>query len=124
MQWLEQVVDALPERGVSSAVLRVMNRFESEMTSQGMTKTELSKRSGLNRVHLSRILSEPSNVTMGTLVSIANALDMSLEIRALPRQQQTWKTETEKVEAAARKPLTELLEGYCEGEPLSLPAAA
>lgn len=124
MAWVEQQIADLPERGVSGLVLRLVSRFEIEMKSQRMTKTELARRAGLNRAHLSRILNEPSNVTMGTLVSIANALDMALDVRAFPRHQQAWTLDYAKAQMMVSKPPAESLEDYREGKPFSLPDAA
>lgn len=85
MEWLEQEFGGLDGYGVYYLVGLTMSRLEAEMNRRGMTKTELAKRAGLNRAYLSRIFADPPNVTMGTLVAIANALDLRLDILVVPR---------------------------------------
>ena len=82
MDWLAQQTQGFSEKGVTELAVRVFSQFEAEMQRQNLTQTELASRAGLHRAHLSRLINDPGNVKLGTLVRIANALGLKLEMTA------------------------------------------
>jgi len=79
MQWIDEQVAHVPDRGVTEFALKVFNQIDAEMKRQGMTQTALAEAAGVNRAFVSRILNNPSNVTLGTIMRLANALDLDVE---------------------------------------------
>ena len=80
--WLAQQTQGFSEKGVTELAVRVFSQFDAEMRRQNLTQTELASRAGLHRAHLSRLINDPGNVKLGTLVRIANALGLKLEMTA------------------------------------------
>ncbi len=89
MDWLQEQTAELPDQGVTELALRILNQIDAASRRQGLSRTELAERAGVNRAYVSRILNNPANVTLGTIVRLANAL--GLEVQApliVPRQQE------------------------------------
>ena len=55
------------------------------MQGQGITRSELAERLGTSRAFVTKLLSSHENLTMKTLVRVANALEMKVELRLRPR---------------------------------------
>ena len=79
MTWMEQQTADLPERGGTELALRILNQIEAEMKRQGVSRSELARRAGRKPSYVSRILNDPGNVTLATIVRLANALDLEAE---------------------------------------------
>jgi transcriptional regulator with XRE-family HTH domain len=78
MQQIEERLQSVPDRGVTKLALCIFDQIDAEMERQGLTQTELAERAGVNRAFVSRILNTPSNVTLGTVVRLANALGLEV----------------------------------------------
>jgi len=74
-----------PERGLQSLLIELVEQIEQTMQEQGLTRAEVGRRAGLKREYISRILNNPQNVTLATLVRIANALSQDLSVNLQPR---------------------------------------
>ncbi len=55
------------------------------MEALGLTRTELAARMGVSRARVTQVLSGTDNLTLKTLVAVANALDSSVELKVEPR---------------------------------------
>jgi transcriptional regulator with XRE-family HTH domain len=108
---METAVPRTADRGVTEIALTIFNQIDGEMKQRGMTRTELAARAGVNRTYVSRILNHPENVTLGTIVRLANALDLEVQPPRLVRKAEAatspgWSTPAKErlpeAEAAAR----------------------
>ena len=91
-----------------------IERINSLMRERGLNKTELSRRAGLSREYLSRILNQNRNPTIAILEGLAEALDV-----------EAWELLTDPAEAirsmvASRQALEEELEKLREYEQLAI----
>jgi len=84
-KWLDELAETAPERGLQTLVVDVVDAIERAMVAGGLTRTEVARRAGLKREYVSRILNNPSNVTVATLVRLANAVSCELCIDLMPR---------------------------------------
>jgi transcriptional regulator with XRE-family HTH domain len=82
--WMEAQVATAPERGLQALLIDVVEKIENAMTRQGLTRAEVARRAGLKREYVSRILNNPSNVTLATLVRLANAVECKLCCDLMP----------------------------------------
>lgn len=53
-------------------------RFKEVLEKYGITQTELAERLGINRVSVSRLLSEKNDMRSSTVIKIANAIGCSV----------------------------------------------
>ena len=83
-EWMEEHAAQAPERGLQALLIDVVDKIEGAMKCQGLTRTEVARRAGLKREYVSRILNNPSNVTLATLVRLANAVSHQLCVDLLP----------------------------------------
>jgi len=81
---MEAQAAAAPERGLQALLIDVVEKIESAMARQNLTRAEVARRAGLKREYVSRILNNPSNVTLATLVRLANAVECRLCCELLP----------------------------------------
>lgn len=72
-QWEEDE----PEREVLHAIAKLRSE-------QGLTQTELAKRTGIKQGELSKLENGKANPTLETLQKIAKGLGMRLELRFVP----------------------------------------
>jgi len=54
------------------------------MAQKGISRSELAKRLGKNKSYITRIFNVPSNLTFATMLQLADAVDVSLEIKLAP----------------------------------------
>lgn len=83
MKWIDEQTAQVPDRGVTELALKIFNQIDAEMKRQGITQTELARRAQVNRAFVSRILNNPGNVTLSTIVALANALDLEVQVPEL-----------------------------------------
>ena len=84
--WMETAVPPTADRGVTERALAIFSQIDGEMKAHGVTRTELAARAGVNRAYVSRILNHPENVTLGTILRLANALDLEVQPPKLVRR--------------------------------------
>ena len=102
--WLELVTADVPDRGVTYLALMILSQIEAETKRQGITYTELAARAGLNRAYLSRIINHPENVTLSTIVRIANALDLEVQPPKLVSKSRADKARPSRRKTRTREP--------------------
>lgn len=81
---LEAHAAKAPERGLQTLLIELVQEIEDAMQAQGLTRTEVARRAGVKREYISRILNNPQNVTVATLVRVANAVSSQLRISLRP----------------------------------------
>lgn len=79
-QRLEERGATSPERGLQTLLTEIVEDMEALMRERGLTRAEVGRRAGLKREYISRILNNPQNVTLATLVRISNALSSELRV--------------------------------------------
>ncbi len=84
-KWMEQQAARSPERGLQTLLIELMDEIDNTMKLQEVTRAEVARRAGLKREYVSRILNNPSNVTLATVVRIANAVSCELRLTLEPR---------------------------------------
>ncbi|HEX3128428.1 MAG TPA: helix-turn-helix transcriptional regulator [Thermoanaerobaculia bacterium] len=65
---------------IEDAILKFTIRLHQRMKEQGISKTELARRLGVSQPYITRILKGSDNLTVGTMVKLARAVGVSLEI--------------------------------------------
>ena len=83
---LMQIADAAPDHGAGYMALDLFTQIDFERRRQRLTITALAAMAGLQRSFVSRILNNPSNVTVGTIMRLANALDLEVPVPRLRRR--------------------------------------
>lgn len=58
--------------------------IELKMTEQGVTRSELADRLGCGRSHITQMLAPDRNLTLKTMVKLAKALGLTLDVRLVP----------------------------------------
>lgn len=86
-----------PEYAFFRAVDRIVDRICIAMDEQDVSQSELARRMGVSRQHISAFMADPGNPTVRTLVQMAHALDLEVDIELRPRRAQgsadtTWNT--------------------------------
>lgn len=66
-------------------VLAITEQIAELMEKQGLRRTDLADRLGTSKAYVTQLLDGPSNLTLRTLVKIAGALDVSVDVRLTPR---------------------------------------
>ena len=83
-EWMQQRAGEAPERGLQTLLVELVEEIERAMEAQGLTRTEVAKRAGVKREYVARILNNPSNVTLATVVRLCNAVSRKLYVQLLP----------------------------------------
>jgi Helix-turn-helix. len=74
-------------------LLDINEQIVERMVAQGVKRAELARRLGFTRAFVTRLLNGKPNLTLKTLVEVANALDMDLDMRLKPRYaQMQWRS--------------------------------
>jgi len=72
---------------IRSQLQGILDSLRTSREHQGITLTELADRLGMDKGNLSRILNEPDqNPTLDTLLRIADALDVDIDLTVRPRR--------------------------------------
>ena len=74
-----------PEFELEWLLLDLEEQICAAMQAKGITRSELAERLGTSRAFVTKLLSSHENLTMKTLVRVANALEMKVELRVRPR---------------------------------------
>ncbi len=84
-----------PESELYGVLLDVTEGIVKRMIEQGVRRTDLAERLGTSRAYVTKLLDGQENMTLKTLVRVANALEMKVDAKFVPR---------ERVAKAAKKP--------------------
>lgn len=63
-----------------------LRKLKEERERKNLTQSDISNISGLSRTTISKIETGNRNVSIDKLIQIANAMDMNIEIRLVPRE--------------------------------------
>ena len=73
------------EQGLKMELLREeIKRLRKE---NNLTQDELGKLIGVQRAHISKLENNATNITIGTLIKVLNALNAEISFRIEPREQ-------------------------------------
>jgi transcriptional regulator with XRE-family HTH domain len=84
-----------PDYELYGVLLDVTEGIVKRMIEQGVRRTDLAERLGTSRAYVTKLLDGQENMTLKTLVRVANALDMKVDTKFVPR---------ERAAKAAKKP--------------------
>ncbi|MHB8376504.1 MAG: helix-turn-helix domain-containing protein [Dehalococcoidia bacterium] len=74
-----------PEFELEWLLLDLEEQIWAAMQAQGIARSELAERLGTSRAFVTKLLSGHENLTLKTLVRVANALEIKVELRMRPR---------------------------------------
>ena len=74
-------VQGSPEFEFAQLAIEIGEEIVQRMDELGINQTELARRMGVSRARVSQVLSGSDNLTLRTLVGVANALDARLSVR-------------------------------------------
>ncbi len=75
-----------PDYELYGVLLDVTEGIVKRMMEQGVRRTDLAERLGTSRAYVTKLLDGQENMTLRTLVRVANALDMKVDARFVPRE--------------------------------------
>ena len=88
-EWFERKLAAskdTPEYELEWLLLDIEEALHTSMEAQGITRSELADRLGTSRAFITKLLGGQENLTLKTLVRVANALEMKVDARFVPRE--------------------------------------
>jgi len=65
-------------------------RFFERISELEITQKELANRAGLKASYLNRVLNNPSNLTLDTIVKISEALELDAKVLLKPKSDKAW----------------------------------
>ena len=74
-------VDEKKEIESRKKYLSVLMDLKDKRKEKGLSQEDVAKKANVNRITLARLESGVSNVTVNTLIKIASAMDMGLDVR-------------------------------------------
>src|SRR4029079_17159482 len=84
-----------PEWDLYGVLLDVTEEIARGLIARSMKRSELAERLGTSRAYVTKLLDGQENMTLKTLVRVANALEMKVDTRFIPREQVARPAETE-----------------------------
>jgi DNA-binding Xre family transcriptional regulator len=75
-----------PESELYGVLLDVTEAIVKRMIEQNVRRTDLAERLGTSRAYVTKLLDGQENMTLKTLVRVANALEMKVDARFVPRE--------------------------------------
>jgi len=75
-----------PESELYGVLLDVTEGIVKRMIEQGVRRTDLAERLGTSRAYVTKLLDGQENMTLKTLVRVANALEMKVDAKFVPRE--------------------------------------
>jgi len=75
-----------PEYEFFRALDEVVDQICIAMEREGVSRSELAGRLGVSRQYVTNFLNDPGNPTLQSLVRVANALDMVVQVEVVPRR--------------------------------------
>jgi ribosome-binding protein aMBF1 (putative translation factor) len=88
-EWFERKLAAskdTPEYELEWLLLDIEEALHTSMEAQGITRSELADRLGTSRAFITKLLGGQENLTLKTLVRVANALEMKVDAKFVPRE--------------------------------------
>ncbi len=79
--------DPTPEWDHYGVLLDVTEEIARGLVARNMKRSELAERLGTSRAYVTKLLDGQENMTLKTLVRVANALEMKVDTRFIPREQ-------------------------------------
>lgn len=73
-----------PEFEFDLLAISVGEAILARMEALGLTRTELAERMGVSRARVTQVLAGADNLTLKTLVAVANALDSAVAVKLEP----------------------------------------
>lgn len=87
-EWLTQYLERYREDAdylVERLLLSINEQIVERMESSGLRRSEIAGRMGVSRPFVTQLLRGNPNITLKTLVRLAGAVDLALDIRLTPR---------------------------------------
>jgi transcriptional regulator with XRE-family HTH domain len=75
-----------PEFEVEGLLLDLNAQISSAMQLHDVSRSELAERLGTSRAYVTKLLDGQENMTLKTLVRVANALEMKVDAKFVPRE--------------------------------------
>ncbi len=75
-----------PDYELYGVLLDVTEGIVKRMIEQGVRRTDLAERLGTSRAYVTKLLDGQENMTLKTLVRVANALEMKVDAKFVPRE--------------------------------------
>ncbi len=75
-----------PDFELYGVLLDVTEGIVKRMIDQGVRRTDLAERLGTSRAYVTKLLDGQENMTLKTLVRVANALEMKVDAKFVPRE--------------------------------------
>jgi transcriptional regulator with XRE-family HTH domain len=101
---LRRFIDAnrdTPEWELESLLLDVNEGLWAAMQARGVSRSDLADRLGTSRAYVTKLLDGQENMTLKTLVRVANALDMKVATKLVPRERAARPAKVQPVKAVA-----------------------
>jgi transcriptional regulator with XRE-family HTH domain len=105
--WLEKRVDEhqnTPEYELEWLLLDLNEAIAGGMERASLSRSELAERLGTSRAYVTKLLDGQENMTLKTLVRVANALEMKVDTRFIPREQAARPSKKARVKTDMRQP--------------------
>ena len=75
-----------PESELYGVLLDVTEGIVKRMIERNVRRTDLAERLGTSRAYVTKLLDGQENMTLKTLVRVANALEMKVDTKFIPRE--------------------------------------
>ena len=75
-----------PEYELEWLLLDIHEALWAAMQARGVSRSELAERLGTSRAYITKLLEGQENMTLKTLVRVANALEMKVSTKFIPRE--------------------------------------
>ncbi len=90
-----------PEWELESLLLDINEGLWAAMQARGVSRSDLAERLGTSRAYVTKLLDGQENMTLKTLVRVANALDMKVATKLVPRERAAKRATTRRVKVVA-----------------------
>ena len=75
-----------PDYLYEGVVLELTEQIAAQMKERGISRSDLAERLGTSRAYVTKLLDGHENMTVKTLVRVANALEMKVGMKLVPRE--------------------------------------
>ena len=75
-----------PDYLYEGVVLELTEQIAAQMKERGISRSDLAERLGTSRAYVTKLLDGQENMTVKTLVRVANALEMKVGMKLVPRE--------------------------------------
>ena len=89
-----------PASELYGVLLDVTEGIVKRMIEQGVRRTDLAERLGTSRAYVTKLLDGQENMTLKTLVRVANALEMKVDAKFVPRERSAKASKKPRVKTA------------------------